>query len=54
MAAPTFGNTVSERLRVPAPKGAAVRVPRYTLDEVATTAEYFTALDYITGELMDD
>lgn len=43
VAAPTFGQTVSEKLRIPRPKGSRFGVPRYAQAEVAAAADYFTA-----------
>ncbi len=50
VAAPTLGQTVSEKLRVPVPRGSRLHVPRYSLDEMAVTVEYFRAVGHIAGE----
>lgn len=44
VAAPTFGQTISEKIRVPRPKGSRFAVPRYDLAEVAATAEYYRGI----------
>lgn len=49
IAAPTFGNTISDKLRIPLPKGSRFHVPRYALDEVRATVEYFSAVGHIKG-----
>jgi hypothetical protein len=39
--APTFGQTISGKLRLPRPKGSRFPVPRYSLPEVAAAAQHF-------------
>ncbi len=41
VAAPTFGQTVSDRLRLPKPAGARFTVPRYSFEEAGAAATYF-------------
>lgn len=41
VAAPTFGQTVSDRLRLPKPAGARFAVPRYSFEEAGAAATYF-------------
>lgn len=46
VAAPSMGQTISPRLRLPLPKGSRMAVPRYDLQDVAAAADYFA------GEVM--
>ena len=41
VAAPTFGQTISDKLRLPRPKGSRFPVPRYSLPEVVAAAQHF-------------
>jgi hypothetical protein len=41
VAAPTMGQTISPRLRLPLPKGSRMTFPRYNLQDVAAAADYF-------------
>lgn len=48
VAAPTMGQVVSEKLRLPLPRGCRYGVPRYGLPEVAAAGEYY-ATDVMGG-----
>lgn len=43
VAAPTFGQTISAKLRLPRPQGSLFEVPRLGLEEVTAVAEYYSS-----------
>ncbi|KAI3428497.1 hypothetical protein D9Q98_007321 [Chlorella vulgaris] len=54
VAAPTFGGTITSRLRLPRPKATGFHMPRYTLPEVAAAADYFIDSVIQEGETPND
>eukprot|EP00887_Chlorella_sp_A99_P004908 scaffold4.g4908.t1 len=49
LAAPTLGQSLSDKIHIPRPKGSRFPVPRYDLSEVAATAEYLRATRSVGG-----